>query len=39
MVIFIPNGDEEDWTRQRSFYDGTFDYLCEVGLQVIDSNL
>jgi len=38
MVIFIPHGDEEDWTRQPAFYDGTFDYLCEVGLQVIDTN-
>lgn len=37
MVIFIPNGDDSDHTRQRKFYDGTFDFLQQCGLSVIDQ--
>ena len=29
MGIFIPKGSDEDATRQRSFYDGTY-YLREI---------
>lgn len=30
MAIFIPKGSDEDSTRQRSFYDGTYNYLKEI---------
>jgi hypothetical protein len=35
MVIFVPHGDPDDPTRQRQFYDATFDYLARIGLSVI----
>jgi hypothetical protein len=36
MVIFVPPGSDEDQTRQRSFYDPTFEYLENVGFQVLE---
>lgn len=30
MAIFIPKGSDEDTTRQRSFYDETYNYLKEI---------
>ena len=35
MVIFIPNGNEEDYTRIPKFYDSTFAYLKEIGIHEI----
>jgi hypothetical protein len=35
MVIFVPNGDSSDRTRQPSFYDGTFNFLKRCGITVI----
>ncbi|HEV8079576.1 MAG TPA: DUF2075 domain-containing protein [Chitinophagaceae bacterium] len=35
MVIVVPEGDEEDPTRHSSFYNSTFSYLYEIGLNVI----
>jgi len=35
MIIFIPNGSEDDKTRLPEFYDETFDYLKEIGIQEI----
>lgn len=35
MVIFVPPGDSDDPTRVPEFYDGTFQYLQELGLPVI----
>lgn len=35
MVIFVPPGDSSDHTRPPSFYDHTFDYLQEIGIEVI----
>ena len=32
MVIYVPEGDRSDPTRAPEFYDGTFDYLRNVGL-------
>jgi hypothetical protein len=32
MVIYIPRGDENDKTRLREFYDGTFNFLKSCGL-------
>ena len=31
MVLVVPNGDLEDSTRSPQYYDGTFNYLKEVG--------
>ncbi|MBX3398114.1 MAG: DUF2075 domain-containing protein [Gemmataceae bacterium] len=35
MVIVVPEGDLDDPTRDPSYYDSTFDYLREIGLNVI----
>jgi hypothetical protein len=35
MVIVVPYGDDEDPTRDPKFYDSTFEYLNEVGFEVI----
>ncbi|PKN51741.1 MAG: hypothetical protein CVU55_09840 [Deltaproteobacteria bacterium HGW-Deltaproteobacteria-13] len=35
MVIVIPPGDIEDWTRSPKFYDPTFEYLKDIGFNVI----
>jgi len=35
MVIVVPEGDPEDPTRRAEYYDPTYRYLCDVGLQAI----
>ena len=35
MVIVVPEGDAEDMTRKHEFYDPTFEYLKEIGFEVI----
>ena len=35
MVIVVPHGDPHDLTRQPEFYDSTFQYLAEIGFDVI----
>ena len=35
MVIVIPEGDRNDPTRQSKIYDPTWEYLKEIGLDVI----
>lgn len=35
MVICVPEGNPEDSTRNPKYYDGTFDYLKSIGLEVI----
>lgn len=35
MAIFVPPGDESDHTRKPAYYDHTFEFLKEVGLEVI----
>ncbi|MFI1771083.1 DUF2075 domain-containing protein [Thalassobellus citreus] len=35
MVIFIPEGSKLDHTRPSHFYDGTYDYLKEIGIKEI----
>lgn len=35
MIIFIPKGCNEDITRQPKFYDGTYNYLKQIGLEEI----
>lgn len=32
MVIVVPEGSDEDKTRQREYYDGTFEYLKHIGI-------
>lgn len=36
FVIFIPEGCDEDLTRQSSFYDGIYDYLKEIGIKELE---
>ena len=35
MIIVIPEGDTEDGTRNPEYYNSTFNYLNELGLQTI----
>jgi hypothetical protein len=35
MVIVVPEGEPTDATRNPAFYDGTYSYLKDVGLQVL----
>lgn len=35
MVIYIPNGQNEDKTRMNHYYDGTFKYLKSIGIKEI----
>ena len=35
MAIFIPPGDEADHTRKPPYYNHTFEFLKEIGLEVI----
>ena len=35
MVIVVPEGDDEDHTRQKKFYNSTYQYLRAVGLEEI----
>jgi DUF2075 family protein len=32
MVIVVPEGAEEDGTRKKEYYDGTWEYLEEMGI-------
>lgn len=35
MVLFIPDGDESDETRQPSFFDRTYELLTSIGIPVV----
>jgi hypothetical protein len=35
MIIFVPEGDVEDATRQATCYDGTYDYLRLIGFELV----
>ena len=35
IVIFVPKGDKTDKTRYAEFYDGTYAYLKDIGLEEI----
>ncbi len=35
IVIFIPEGSDEDKTRQKTFYDETFDFLINCGVELL----
>jgi len=36
MVIFVPEGDPSDHTRQPEFYDQTAEYLMQCGIPLLD---
>jgi hypothetical protein len=33
MVIVVPEGDDEDHTRKKEYYEGTYSYLKNIGIQ------
>jgi hypothetical protein len=35
MVVVVPNGDLEDPTRKKEYYDETFNYLASIGFDVL----
>ena len=35
MVIFIPEGDNDDITRSSYIYDGTYTFLKQIGIEEI----
>lgn len=35
MIIVVPDGEKEDATRNPEYYDSTFNYLKELGLEII----
>lgn len=35
MAIFVPQGSDEDHTRQREWYDGIYNYLRHIGIKEI----
>ena len=35
MIIFLPEGDDNDYSRQKKYYDGTFKLLQDIGLKII----
>jgi Uncharacterized conserved protein (DUF2075) len=38
IVVYVPNGDTNDATRQREFYDGTAEFLLRCGIETIECN-
>jgi hypothetical protein len=38
MVIVVPEGTEQDPTRDPAFYDGTYSYLRSVGIEELGSS-
>ena len=37
MVIFLPMGCDTDSTRNHAFFDGTFDFLVDCGVEVLKT--
>ncbi|MDD5406401.1 MAG: DUF2075 domain-containing protein [Sulfurovaceae bacterium] len=37
MVIYIPDGDGIDHTRNQKYYDGTYQYLKYIGIEELDK--
>lgn len=35
MVIVVPEGSDEDYTRKREYYDSTYNYLRSIGMLAI----
>lgn len=38
MIIYIPKGDAIDQTRAGKYYDGTYQYLKNLGIRELNSN-
>jgi hypothetical protein len=34
-VLFVPEGDDDDHTRPKKYYDRTYQYLKEIGVREI----
>jgi hypothetical protein len=39
MVIVVPEGNRDDWTRQPDYYDGTFRYLFSIGTEPLEREV
>ena len=37
MIVFVPEGDSEDHTRPKEFYDNTWAYLKSVGIPELNA--
>ena len=37
MVIYVPEGNEEDETTLPKFYDGTYEYLRSIGIEELNG--
>ena len=37
MIVFVPEGDVEDRTRQPEYYDPVYNYLLDCGFKTLDS--
>ena len=37
MVIYVPLGDINDWTRRPSYYNGIYNYLRNIGIRTLDE--
>lgn len=35
MIIVVPEGNNEDYTRQQEFYNTTFNYLRDIGFEIL----
>ena len=35
MIIYVPNGSDEDATRKSTFYDGTYEFLVGIGIPAV----
>jgi hypothetical protein len=35
MVVLVPEGSESDVTRMPEYYDTTYEYLAELGMEII----
>ena len=38
MIIVVPEGDSNDNTRKHEYYDYTYDYLSQIGIERIATD-
>jgi hypothetical protein len=38
MIIYIPYGSDTDFTRMSRFYEETWNYLKEIGIEELHQN-
>lgn len=36
MVIVVPKGSLDDHTRKSEYYDSTYEYLKEIGIELLE---